>query len=258
MQKKKQRLDGLLVERGLCGSRSRAKALILAGKVRAGTEVLDKPGKTYARDAEITLVQPPRYVSRGGEKLDAYLQAFPTKVNGLRFLDVGASTGGFTDCLLQRGAKQAVCVDVGRAQMHQKLLQDERVTNLEKVNARHLHPADLPYPDYNLIVTDLSFISLTKVLPATWPLLRPQGKMIILVKPQFEANKAWADKGKGVIRDPNVRRQVLEDMQNWIQENLHGASLEGHLESPIAGGDGNLEYLVGIIKGTLQAKTAKV
>lgn len=236
------------MDQGHCESRSAAKSLILAGKVRTGTEVLDKPGKTYPRDTEITLVQPPRFVSRGGEKLEAYLQAFPITVKGLRILDVGASTGGFTDCLLQRGAEQAICVDVGRAQMHHKLLQNDRVTNIEKINARNLTTNDLPYNDYDLIVMDLSFISLTKVLPATWALLRNKGKMIVLVKPQFEAEKKWVDKGKGVIRDVGVRNQVLKDIENWILTYLPGASLKGRLESPIAGGDGNREFLVGIIK----------
>ena len=248
MSQKKQRLDELLVETGLCDSRSQAKALILAGKVRRGTEILDKPGKVYPVDAEITLVQPPRFVGRGGEKLEAYLEAFPTLTANLRSLDVGASTGGFTDCLLQRGIAQAVCIDVGRAQLHNKLIQDPRVTNIEKLNARYLTSDQLPYPDYDLIVMDLSFISLKKVLPAVWPVLKRGGKLIALVKPQFEARKELVDKGRGVIREDETRKQILEDMVEWSLKELPHSQLEGWIESPIAGGDGNREYLIGLYK----------
>ena len=248
MANKNLRLDELLVELGHCDSRSRAKALILAGKVRRGTEVLDKPGKTYPRETELTLIQPPRFVGRGGEKLEAYLEAFPAKTKGVRSLDVGASTGGFTDCLLQRGIETAVCIDVGRAQLHHKLLQDPRVTNLEKINARYLTPDQLPYPDYELVVMDLSFISLKKVLPAVWPVLKSGGKLIALVKPQFEAAKELVDKGRGIIRDDNVRREILEEIISWSTNELEGAELEGTIESPISGGDGNREYLMGLKK----------
>jgi 23S rRNA (cytidine1920-2'-O)/16S rRNA (cytidine1409-2'-O)-methyltransferase len=248
VENKNWRLDELLVERGLCDSRSRAKALILAGKVRRGTEILDKPGKTYASDAEISLIQPPRFVGRGGEKLEAYLEAFPTMTAGLRSLDVGASTGGFTDCLLQRGVETAVCIDVGRAQLHSKLLQDQRVTNIEKLNARYLTPDQLPYPDYDLVVMDLSFISLKKVLPAIWPVLKSGGKLVSLIKPQFEADKQLVDKGRGVIRDDAVRQNILDDIVSWSLDELAAAELEGTIDSPIAGGDGNREYLMGLIK----------
>lgn len=248
MENKNWRLDELLVERGLCDSRSRAKALILAGKVRRGTEILDKPGKTYAPDTEISLIQPPRFVGRGGEKLEAYLEAYPTKTAGLRSLDVGASTGGFTDCLLQRGIETAVCIDVGRAQLHNKLVQDQRVTNIEKLNARYLTPDQLPYSDYDLVVMDLSFISLKKVLPSIWPVLKSGGKLISLIKPQFEADKHLVDKGRGVIRDEAVRQKILDDILSWSLNELEAAELEGTIESPIAGGDGNREYLMGLIK----------
>ncbi|MCZ6674147.1 MAG: TlyA family RNA methyltransferase [Verrucomicrobia bacterium] len=248
MQHKNLRLDELLVELGHCKTRSRAKALILAGKVRRGTVILDKPGKSYPMDISVTVVQPARFVGRGGDKLEAYLEAFPTEVSGKRILDVGASTGGFTDCLLQRGAECAVCVDVGRAQLHHKLLLDPKVTNIEKTNARHLTPDQLPHPDYDLAVMDLSFISLKKVLPAIWPLLKFNGKLIALVKPQFEAEKHLVDKGRGVIHDDGVRMAILEDIKKWIAKHLDGASLEGSIESPIAGGDGNREFLLGIFK----------
>lgn len=248
MQKKHLRLDELLVGLGHCDSRTQAKALILAGKVRRGTEILDKPGKSYAPDIQLTLAQPARFVGRGGEKLEAYLDAFPTEVVGLRSLDVGASTGGFTDCLLQHGIKTAVCVDVGRAQLHNKLLQNPKVTNIEKMNARYLTREQLPFPDFDLIVMDLSFISLKKVLPAVWPLLKTSGKLVALVKPQFEANKQLVDKGRGIIKDGNVRLSILEDILSWTGNQLEGAILEGSLESPLKGGDGNQEYLIGLLK----------
>ncbi|MCB1123414.1 MAG: TlyA family RNA methyltransferase, partial [Verrucomicrobiae bacterium] len=178
MQKKHQRLDELLLIKDLCDSRSQAKALILAGKVRRGTEVLDKPGKAYPVDTELTILQPPRFVGRGGEKLEAYLKAYPISLEGCRSLDVGASTGGFTDCLLQNGISEAVCVDVGHGQLHYKLQQDPRVTNLEKINARYLKAEVLPFPEYDVVVMDLSFISLKKVLSPVWPLLKSGGKLI--------------------------------------------------------------------------------
>ncbi len=244
------RLDELLVDRGLCPNRSKARGLILAGKVRRGTEVLDKPGKRYEDTIPLTLLRPPPYVSRGGEKLEHYLKSFPTEIRGKVALDVGASTGGFTDCLLQKGAGQCVCVDVGRGQLHYKLRRDERVKNLEKVNARHLTADQLPYPSYDLIVMDLSFISLTKVLPAVWPLLKTGGKLIALVKPQFEAEKSIVDKGKGVIRDDEIRFKVLLDIQAWVSVSLKNATLEGWVESPLGGGNRNREFLLGIVKTT--------
>ena len=187
MAVKKVRIDELLVSQGLADSRSQAKALVLAGKVRLGTERIDKPGRTLAADSAVSVEQPPRFVSRGGEKLEGFLDQFAIDVHGVHLLDVGASTGGFTDCCLQRGAARATCVDVGRAQLHNKLRQDARVTNLEKTNARHLQAGDLPEADYPLIVMDLSFISLTKVLPAVWQFMAAGGHLIALVKPQFEA-----------------------------------------------------------------------
>jgi len=249
VEKKKRRLDEILVEFGHCETKSRAKALILAGKVRRGTEILDKPGKTYSLDIKLTIIKPAQFVGRGGEKLESYLKEFPTSVEGRRILDVGASTGGFTDCLLQRGAATAICVDVGRAQMHQKILGDPRVTNIEKTNARYLTADQLPYLDYDLIVMDLSFISLKKVLPAIWPLLKIGGKLIALVKPQFEADKETVDKCRGVIRDNEIREALLQEMKDWINRHLAEVIVEGTIESPISGGDGNREYLLGATKG---------
>lgn len=251
MASKKHRLDELLVARGLAESRSQAKALIMSGRVLHGTERLDKPGKEIPEDIALVVEQPPRFVSRGGEKLAGFLEKFPLVLTGAHVLDVGASTGGFTDCALQAGAASVVCVDVGRAQLHAKLRSDPRVTNLEKINARHLKADDLPRSNYDAIVMDLSFISLKAVLPAVWPFLRPAGALVALVKPQFEAGKAEVDKGHGVIRDAAVQNAVLEDITRFALEELTGAELIGTMDSPITGTDGNREFLLGLRKSTL-------
>lgn len=240
------RLDELLVQQGLAASRAQAKALVLAGKVLLGTERLDKPGRGLPADAALTVRQPPRFVSRGGDKLEAFLKAFAISVEGLPILDVGASTGGFTDCCLQRGATSSTCVDVGRAQLHNKLIQDPRVVNLERTNARHLRAGDLPSDSYPRIVMDLSFISLTKVLPAVWSFLEPGGCLIALVKPQFEARKDEVDAGRGIIRDPDIHQRVLETVQAFALESLPDAGLIGTIDSPIKGTDGNHEFLLGL------------
>jgi 23S rRNA (cytidine1920-2'-O)/16S rRNA (cytidine1409-2'-O)-methyltransferase len=245
---KKIRLDELLVEKGLADTRSRAKALILAGKVKLGTDRLDKPGRSLPADSPVEVESPPRFVSRGGEKLEGFLDKFNISVEGLPLLDVGASTGGFTDCCLQRGAISATCVDVGRAQMHNKLIQDERVTNIEKTNARHMQPGDLPLEAYPIIVTDVSFISLTKVLPAMWQFMAPGGRLIALVKPQFEAAKHEVDAGKGIIRDEAIHARVLEGIKNFAISELPGAQLIGTMDSPIKGTDGNREFLMGLMR----------
>ena len=244
----KQRLDELLVARGLAPTRAQAKALIMSGRVRHGTERLDKPGKDYPDDYEVTLDQPPRFVSRGGEKLAAYLERFPLDLHGAHLLDVGASTGGFTDCALQAGAASATCVDVGHGQLHDRLRRDPRVTNLEKVNARHLAAGDLPRAAYDVAVMDLSFISLKTVLPAVWPFLRPGGTLIALVKPQFEAGKAEVQKGQGIIRDDLVRERVLAEVRDFALKELPGATVRGEMECPVHGADGNREYLLGLGK----------
>ncbi|MCC5022667.1 MAG: TlyA family RNA methyltransferase [Candidatus Synoicihabitans palmerolidicus] len=244
----KQRLDELLVTRGLVESRAQAKGLIMSGRVRLGTARLDKPGKVYASDLEIEIDQPPRFVSRGGEKLQGFLNQFDLDLRAAHILDVGASTGGFTDCCLQAGATDVVCVDVGRAQLHAKLRQDERVTNLEKLNARSLTAADLPRADFDAVVMDLSFISLRKILPNVWPLLRPGGHLVALVKPQFEAGKAEVAKGRGIIRDPAVQEQVLTDITAFAHGQLPAAQLIGTMDSPIVGTDGNREFLLGLRK----------
>lgn len=248
VRKSKIRLDELLVVRGLTESRAQAKALIMSGRVLHGTERLDKPGKEFPEDIELTIEQPPRFVSRGGEKLAAALEHFQISASSAHVLDVGASTGGFTDCVLQAGAADVVCVDVGRAQLHAKLRADSRVTNLEKINARFLSASDLPRSEFDLIVMDLSFISLKSVLPAVWPLLYVGGTLIALVKPQFEAGKAAVDKGRGVIRDPAIQAETLASVREFAVTTLSNAELLGTMDSPITGADGNREFLLGLRK----------
>lgn len=244
---KKLRLDELLVAKGLASTRSQAKALILAGKVRLGTERLQKPGHTYPLYSLIKVEAPPRFVSRGGEKLEGFLDQFNISISGLRHLDIGASTGGFTDCCLQRGSISATCIDVGRAQLHNKLLCDNRVINIEKTNARNLKAGDLPFANYPLIVIDVSFISLTKILLPVWQFIAPGGRLIALVKPQFEAEKHEVDAGRGIIRDVAIQERVLRHIHEFSLSRLKGASLIGTMDSPIKGTDGNREFLIGLI-----------
>jgi 23S rRNA (cytidine1920-2'-O)/16S rRNA (cytidine1409-2'-O)-methyltransferase len=220
----------------------------MTGRVRRGTTRLDKPGRAFPADLKVDIEAPPRFVSRGGEKLAAALAAFAVDLRGARVLDVGASTGGFTDCALQAGADHVVCVDVGRAQLHARLRADPRVTNLERINARHLEGAVLPWSDYDAVVMDLSFISLQAVLPAVWPRLRPDGTLIALVKPQFEAGKTEVDKGRGVIRDPAIQAATLANVRDFALAGLPGARLLGTLASPLTGADGNREFLLGLQK----------
>ncbi len=240
----KQRLDEILVGRKLAETRSQAKALIMAGRVFSGTERLDKPGREYPPGFEVSVSQPPRFVSRGGEKLVAALERFAVDLRGANVLDVGASTGGFTDCALQAGAASVVCVDVGRAQLHARLRADPRVVNIEKLNARNISAADLPRAEFDAVVMDLSFISLRSVLPAVWPLLRAGGTLVALVKPQFEAGKAEADRGRGVIRDAAVQEAALSGVRDFALGRLAGAALVGSMDSPIEGAEGNREFLL--------------
>jgi 23S rRNA (cytidine1920-2'-O)/16S rRNA (cytidine1409-2'-O)-methyltransferase len=240
----KRRLDEILVARGLAESRTRAKALVMSGRVFRGTERLDKPGREFPEDCELSVLQPPRFVSRGGEKLAAAVERYAIDLRGANVLDVGASTGGFTDCALQSGAASVVCVDVGRAQLHAKLRADPRVVNLERVNARRLAPSDLPRAEFDAVAMDLSFISLRSVLPAVWPFLREGGVLVALVKPQFEAGKAEADKGRGVIRDSSVQEAALASVRDFALARLPGAQLVGSMDSPIEGAEGNREFLL--------------
>jgi 23S rRNA (cytidine1920-2'-O)/16S rRNA (cytidine1409-2'-O)-methyltransferase len=296
------RLDQALVERGLCESRERAKRVILAGQVRVNAQPARKPSDSVKPEDELHLDAGEKYVSRGGHKLEHALNHFQLDVNGLVALDLGASTGGFTDCLLQRGAVKVFSVDVGRGQLAWKLRKDKRVVVMEKTNARFLtrrdflsamirerrHPAGvLPLefenalagcqrsqdesetqPPAELIVIDCSFISLRKILPAAVPLVKVGGKIIALIKPQFEAGKAEADKGRGVITDTAIHERVIRELRDFVsaqagpvrcgggsQEASHGALSHGAglrwrdvVESPLLGPAGNKEFLVLIEK----------
>jgi 23S rRNA (cytidine1920-2'-O)/16S rRNA (cytidine1409-2'-O)-methyltransferase len=243
------RLDQALVERGLCESRERAQRAILAGQVRVNAQRAHKPSDSVRSDDALTLDAADKYVSRGGHKLEHALRHFQLDVAGLVALDLGASTGGFTDCLLQHGAAQIFAVDVGQGQLAWKLRQDHRVVVMEKTNARHLTAAQFPQPfvPADLAVIDCSFISLQKILPAAIALLKPNGKMIALVKPQFEAGRAEADKGRGVISDPAVHERVLKELREFAGV-LPGLSWHDVVESPLLGPAGNKEFLVLIEK----------
>jgi 23S rRNA (cytidine1920-2'-O)/16S rRNA (cytidine1409-2'-O)-methyltransferase len=239
------RLDQALVERGLCPSREQAKRAILAGQVRVGEQVASKPGQVIKPDDPVTLQAPERYASRGGHKLEHGLLHFQLDVNAMTAIDLGASTGGFTDCLLQHGAARVYAVDVGRGQLAWKLRRDERVTVMEQTNARWLTRGSFP-PEFagaDLVVADCSFISLKKILPPAVALLKDTGKILALVKPQFEAGKAEASRGKGVIRDPVIHARVLNELKTFASETA-GLRWMGETPSPLLGPAGNKEFLV--------------
>jgi 23S rRNA (cytidine1920-2'-O)/16S rRNA (cytidine1409-2'-O)-methyltransferase len=239
------RLDQAMVERGLCESRERAKRAILAGQVRVNSQLAHKPSDAVTPTDEIVLVAGEKFVSRGGYKLEHGLDFFHLDVTGLVAIDIGASTGGFTDCLLQRGAQRVFAVDVGKGQLAWKLRQDKRVAVMEKTNARYLKPGQLPQsPD--LAVIDCSFISLRKILPPAVALLKTEGKIVALIKPQFEAGKAEADKGRGVIRDASIHERILEELRQFAVE--MDLDWRGTVESPLEGPAGNKEFLVLIEK----------
>lgn len=232
----RERLDEALVARGLAETRSQARALIMAGVVRVGGRVVDKPGMPLPAGA-IEIQQGGRFVSRGGEKLQGALDRFPIEPHGLVCADLGASTGGFTDCLLQAGATRVYAIDVGRGQLHWRLRQDERVVVQERQNVRYLE--SLPDP-VALIVADLSFISLTLIFPTMQRLLAPGGQVITLVKPQFEAGREAVGKG-GVVRDPATHRAVLERFS--ADAAAAGFAVCGLIASPLRGPAGNVEFL---------------
>ena len=211
------RLDQALVERGLCESREKAQRAIMAGSVTVNGQPARKPGGRVRAHDQITLAQGEKYVSRGGLKLEHALSAFSLNVAGQTVLDLGASTGGFTDCLLQHGAAKVHAVDVGHGQLAWKLRQDPRVVVMEKTNARELVPARFPQPfsPVDLVVIDCSFISLTRIIPAAVALLKTSGKLVALIKPQFEAGKAEADKGQGVITDPVIHARILSELREF-------------------------------------------
>jgi 23S rRNA (cytidine1920-2'-O)/16S rRNA (cytidine1409-2'-O)-methyltransferase len=237
---KKIRLDLLLVQRGLAESREKARAMIMAGLVEVDKVTANKPGYLITSGSEIFVKQPLPYVSRGGLKLNAALDQFSVDVKERILLDVGASTGGFTDCLLQRGARRVVAVDVGYGQFHWKLRQDPRVVLLEKTNIRNLAPGMIE-EDLDGAVIDVSFISLKLVLPVVSRLLKQDSFVVALVKPQFEVGKGQVGKG-GVVRDPALHQRVLADLCAFFRE--VGWKVEGQISSPILGPKGNKEFLV--------------
>lgn len=244
MAAKKERLDVMLVQRGLAPSRERARAMIMAGEVFVGTKRMEKPGMLIALDADCRIAETSpelRYVSRGGLKLEKALDTFALDPAGRVAIDIGASTGGFTQCLLERGARRVYAVDVGHGQLAWELRNDPRVVVMERTNIRHL--TTLPEP-VECAVIDVSFISLRLVLPSLAPLLVSSAEtwIVALVKPQFEAGKAEADRGGGVISDPAVHQRILQELRAWIPQHTP-FHVEGESESPILGRDGNKEFL---------------
>jgi len=240
---KRERIDKLLVERGLVDSRTRAQALIMAGVVLVNEQRVEKPSEAFPPDSQIRLKNSDdpalRYVGRGGLKLEAALREFQIDVNGFGCLDVGASTGGFTDCLLQHGAKHVVAIDVGHNQIDWRLRNDQRVDVREGVNARYLSQADFA-EQFDLIVVDVSFISLTKVLPSLKSLLNRTGRLIALIKPQFEVGRGEVG-GGGIVRDPEKRERVVDEVNSFSKG--IGLDVRGVIESPIHGAEGNIEFL---------------
>ncbi len=235
----KERLDKLLVARGLAETRTKAQALILAGQVFSAQQRLDKPGVLLPIDAELTLKETMPYVSRGGLKLAAALDHFNVHVEGFTCLDVGASTGGFTDCLLQRGAVKIVALDVGHGQLAWKIRQDTRVEVREHINARYLQREDFDIL-FDLAVCDVSFISLKLILPVLPPLLKSSGQVITLIKPQFEVGRAEVGKG-GIVRDEAAQQRVVTEITTFAT--TVGLQTRGIIDSPILGQDGNREFL---------------
>jgi len=234
----KRRIDSLLVERGLVESRAKAQALIMAGEVRVGGKAAIKPGTLVAEEAVITLLQPPPFVSRGGIKLDHALEEFRLDVSSKVAADIGASTGGFTDCLLQRGASRVYALDVGYGQLDYRLRQDRRVVVMERVNARY--PISLP-EKVDLATIDLSFISVEKVIPSVARLLKDDGYLVVLLKPQFEAKRNEVGKG-GIVKQPLIHARVLGRFIAWAVGN--DFRLGGVVASPILGAEGNREFFV--------------
>jgi len=236
--KKRERLDKLLVERGLVSTRSRAKGLIMAGEVLVDDQRVDKPGTAVSLDADLQLIAPMPYVSRGGFKLAGGLRAFNLEVSGRSCADVGACTGGFTDVLLQNGAGRVYAIDVGYGQLEWKLRQDKRVVVMERTNARHLD--SLP-ERVSFVCIDVSFISLKLILPAVQRWMAEDGDILALIKPQFEAGRTQVGKG-GIVKDVGVHRQVLTELLSWAIEN--NLKVLGLVRSAIQGADGNVEFLV--------------
>lgn len=242
----RKRLDELVVERGLVGSRSAARGVIMAGLVMVDGRMMDKAGSAVSVTSELSLKARPRFVSRAGDKLAGALETFGVTVRERSVLDVGASTGGFVDCLLQEGARRVIALDVGRGQLDSRLRSDSRVVVMEGVNARSLQKGDLPYePD--LVTMDVSFISVGKVLRAVSESVADVFEGVILVKPQFEAGPRQVGK-KGIVRDPTVHRQVLMDVGRFVVEDL-GIAVMAVARSQVPGVGGNVEFFMHIVKG---------
>ncbi len=238
---KKKRLDILLVERGLVPTRSLSKSLIMEGKVYVNDLMVDKPGTFIDANAEITIKEnEKRYVSRGGIKLEAAIDHFGIDVSGITALDIGASTGGFTDCLLRKGAKKVYAFDVGYGQIDWKLRNDPRVIVKERINCRYLKPEDVG-EKVNLVVIDVSFISLSKIIPPALKVLKSKGRLIALIKPQFEVGKGRVGKG-GIVRDKDKHEEVIQKIEDLLEK--YDCFVEGVIPSPITGADGNKEFLV--------------
>lgn len=244
----KQRLDQLLVSRSLCASREQGKRLILAGEVLVNEEPVTKAGQLVADDAVIRIKQPPKYVSRGGFKLEGALAHFGISVEGKVCFDVGSSTGGFTDCLLQHGAAKVFAFDVGTNQLVWKLRSDPRVVSRENYNVRHLKPEDIG-EEVDFIVADVSFISLTLVLPPAFQVLRNGGQAAVLIKPQFELSREEIGRG-GIVRDPALHEKACHKIETFVKAQP-GWQWLGRMESPIQGTDGNREYLAWIGKASV-------
>jgi 23S rRNA (cytidine1920-2'-O)/16S rRNA (cytidine1409-2'-O)-methyltransferase len=236
---KKNRIDIMLVEMGLADSRSKAQRLVMAGQVRVNGQVVQKPSNSFSGEVDISVATRPKYVSRGGDKLEAAINTFQIEVEGFACADVGASTGGFTDCLLAHGARKVLSIDVGKGILHWKLRQNEKVVALEGVNARNL---DRLPEEVDLVTIDASFISSKVLLPVVQGWFGDsRGQVILLIKPQFEAGRSEVSRGKGVIRDSAVHRQVLIDVLEFAQEIRY--KISGLVQSPLLGPKGNKEFL---------------
>jgi 23S rRNA (cytidine1920-2'-O)/16S rRNA (cytidine1409-2'-O)-methyltransferase len=233
------RLDVLLVERGLAESRAKAHALVMAGQVRVADQVALKPATAVDTKAVLTVDTGPRFVSRGGEKLDAALETFKLDVTGFVCADVGSSTGGFTDCMLQRGAVKVYAIDVGKGILHWKLRNDKRVVVMEETNARYVE--SLP-EQVDFVTVDASFISLKVLIPTIKKWINNRTNLLCLIKPQFEAGKKDVARGDGVIRDPEIHKSVLLDVLGFVQQ--EGFAIRGLIKSPLLGPKGNAEFLV--------------
>lgn len=251
---KKERIDHLLVEFGFADSIIKAQALIMSGVVLANEKRVEKSSETISREAEIRIKGKSdaiKYVGRGGLKLEKALQYFQICVDEYVCLDIGSSTGGFTDCLLQNGVKKVYAIDVGTNQLDWKLRNDARVEVREQINARHLKPEDFP-AKFDLIVMDVSFISVTRILPALVSLLKPNGKIIVLIKPQFEIRRSEVEAG-GVVRDKEKHTRVISEINSFAES--CGLSVQGVTDSPIKGADGNKEFLAFYSVGNLNVCT---